>query len=418
MVAAWRLQGMRSDAPARPSIGSSCGGFAAEDPGGRVVGDGQALEAQAQRRLAEDEADARRLRRAAICVRVIVQPGEPGRSGQAQVRGRGALTEAPQVLAEPRLDGSLGARVEPLDEPADAPERLLEREPRIAFPELRAGLRADVARRDAERGVPAWTGAEPARRKDRVKQRQAQGGHDRSGSQVALDALEDGSETDHLTGCVEVEQLVGQGLGAPDVGEPAEQRSPHRVGADIGLDPLEVIGIERCLAELGAAQLVAADRAAVMPGDRPHPAGDAGVVVDRPDDFVDDEGSAARRAASREHVPDRDLETGFTPRRGGQALERRVEMADVRRSQHDLGEHPVERARLERDRAALPVDGRPGDPAATPEQVGHDVAGTGVVVDPRRRRRRRAARARGGRRRVARNPAGHHGVRGRSSDRC
>ena len=53
----------------------------------------------------------------------------------------------------------------------------------------------------------------------------------------------------------------------------------------------------------------------------------------------------------------------------------------------------VERARLERDGPALAVDGRPGDPAAAPEQVGHDVARSGVEVDPggddRGRRRRR-----------------------------
>ena len=68
-------------------------------------------------------------------------------------------------------------------------------------------------------------------------------------------------------------------------------------------------------------------------------------------------------------------------------------MADVRRAQDDLGEHPVERARLERDGAALAVDGGAGDPAAATEQVGHDIAGSRVGVDLRRddpgRRRRR-----------------------------
>ena len=66
-------------------------------------------------------------------------------------------------------------------------------------------------------------------------------------------------------------------------------------------------------------------------------------------------------------------------------------MAHVGRPQDDLGEHPRERARFERDRPALAIDGRPGDPAAAPEQVDDDVARPGVEVDPRvddRRRRR------------------------------
>ena len=180
------------------------------------------------------------------------------------------------------------------------------------------------------------------------------------------------------------------------VGKRAQERGAHRLGADIGADPLEVVGVERRLAQLRAAALVAADRAAVVPGG---PVASApampGLVVDRPDDLVDDERPAARRAAGREHVADRDLEARFAARRGGQALERGVEMADVGRPQDDLGEHPVERARLERDGAALAVDGGPGDPAAAAEQVGDDVAGPGVRVDPRgddgRRRRRREA---------------------------
>ena len=58
-------------------------------------------------------------------------------------------------------------------------------------------------------------------------------------------------------------------------------------------------------------------------------------------------------------------------------------MAYVGRPEDDLGEHPVERARLERDRAPLAVDGGPGDPAAASEQIGHDLAGARVCIDPR-----------------------------------
>ena len=66
-------------------------------------------------------------------------------------------------------------------------------------------------------------------------------------------------------------------------------------------------------------------------------------------------------------------------------------MTDVGRPQDDLGEHPRERARFERDRPALAIDGRPGDPGAAPEEIDDDVARAGVEVDPRiddRRRRR------------------------------
>ena len=58
-------------------------------------------------------------------------------------------------------------------------------------------------------------------------------------------------------------------------------------------------------------------------------------------------------------------------------------MAEVRRPQHDLGEQPRERGRLERDGAALAVERGPGDPAAPAVQVDDDVAGTGVRLDPR-----------------------------------
>ena len=48
-------------------------------------------------------------------------------------------------------------------------------------------------------------------------------------------------------------------------------------------------------------------------------------------------------------------------------------MADVRRSEHDLGQHPGQRARFDRDGATLPIDSGTGHPAATGGQVGDDV---------------------------------------------
>ena len=76
------------------------------------------------------------------------------------------------------------------------------------------------------------------------------------------------------------------------------------------------------------------------------------------------------------------LRLEFAAWRAGQPLERGVEVADVGRAKDDLGEHPGQRARFEGDGLALAIDGRPGDPSAAPEQVGHDVAGAAVELDP------------------------------------
>src|SRR3954451_22942906 len=57
-------------------------------------------------------------------------------------------------------------------------------------------------------------------------------------------------------------------------------------------------------------------------------------------------------------------------------------MSDVGWPEDDLREQPIERTGLERDRAALAIDGRPGDPAAATEQVGDDVPWARVRVDP------------------------------------
>ena len=252
----------------------------------------------------------------------------------------------------------------------------------IPFAEGDPGLRPDVAGRHAKGTRSARLGREPAGRQDRVEEREAKRGQDRRGAEVALDPLEDGAQADQLPPRVEVEQLVGQALGAGHDREAGEQAGAHRLGADIGRGPSQVVGVERRLALLRATALVAADRAAVVPGRRPGPPGDPRLVVDRPGDLVDDERPAAGRAAGREQVADRDLETRRAARRGGHPLERGVEVADVGRAQDDLGEHPRQRVRLDRDRQALAVDGGPRDPAATAEQVGDDIAGSRVLLDP------------------------------------
>ena len=58
-------------------------------------------------------------------------------------------------------------------------------------------------------------------------------------------------------------------------------------------------------------------------------------------------------------------------------------MAQVGRSKDELGEEAGERAALEAERAALPIDRRPRDPAAAPVQVGDDVARLRARLQPR-----------------------------------
>ncbi len=298
------------------------------------------------------------------------------------------LSEAAQILAEPGLERPGDPALEMLDEPAHDPERVLERKPRVALAKLGPRLRADVTRRDAQRARLARLGREPAGRQDRVQQRQAERGQDRRGPEVPLDPFQDGPESDQLAIRMEIEQFIGEVLGAIHDREAREHGSTHRCGPDIGRCPPQVVGVQRRLTAFGPATLVAADGAAVVAGQRLDPPGDPGVVADRPDHLVDDQRTAARSASRREVIADRGLEAGLTPGRGGHALERRIEVPDVGRSQHDLGEHPRQRARFERDGLALAIERRAGNPATTSEQVGHDIAGPRVLLDPCRHDRR------------------------------
>ena len=358
-----------------------------------MIGRGESLEVRPQRRLTEDQADPGRRGLPPGSVRIVAEGEQPARAALGEYGGRRPLTEASEVFAEPCLDRSGRPALEALDEASDHPERILEGIPRVAFAELGASRSSHVTRGDAQGGGTARLGGEPARREDRVEEGEAERGKERRRPQVALDAFQDGAESDQLAPGVQVEQLVGQAICPGHLGESGEETRPHRGGTDVGAGAPEVVGIEGRLALLGAAPLIPADRAAIVPGDRPCPARDPRLVLHRPDDLVGDKRPAARGAARREEVADRGLQARFTPRGGCQALEGRVEMADVGRAQDYLGEHPRERARLERDRPPLAVDGETGDPAAPAEEIGHDVAGTRMEVDPGRHHRGR----RGGR---------------------
>ena len=164
------------------------------------------------------------------------------------------------------------------------------------------------------------------------------------GAQVALDALQDRGDRDQLAGGVQVQQLVREGLAALEDREPVTQ-----LVADLDALRVErtgkVGGVHGGLAVLAAAQLVAADGAAVVLADRAR-AYRATVVVgglDRPGHLVEDDLPVAGRAAARVAVRDRRLEAGLAAGGGGEGLDSGIEVAEIRRPQHDLGEQPVQR---------------------------------------------------------------------------
>ena len=357
-----------------------------------MVGRGQPVEAGPDRRLAEDQPDPRR-RRAGPVVAVggaaVAERADRGRAGDRQ-DGRGrALAERSQVLAEARLHRPERAALEALDESPHRAECVLEREPRVPLAPLARGRQADVAAGDPQGSAAARGADEPARRQERVQEGQAERRQDVGRAQVGLDPFHDRGHRDELAGRVQVEQLVDQGRRTLDDREAVARPRPCRLEIGLGGRAGHVVGFERGLALFRAAPLVAADRAAVVAQDRAR----RPVVVGRPRELVGDEHPATGRAAGREQVADRHLEARLPARGGGHALERGVEVAHVRRPQHDLGEHPRQRRRFDRDRAALAIEGGPGHPAAAAGEIDDDVAGPGMRLDPGGEQRRR----RGGR---------------------
>jgi hypothetical protein len=318
-------------------------------------------------------------RRALIRRRVFLQGTHRGRTGDGQDGGRRPFAEGAQVLAEPCLERPEGAAFQVLHEASDLPERILEGEPRVALAPLGRRRQPDVAADDPQRPRPSVARGQPARRQDRVQQGEAQRREDGRGTQVDLDALEHRDERDELARRVEVDELVDQRRGGLDRREPVAQGRACLVHTAVGHGSNLVLRVERGLAVLGPTTLIATDGAAIVPGDRSRPA--IG-LVGRPGELVGHEHPTAGRAPRREEVADRDLQARLPTRGRRHALERGIEVAHVRRSQDDLGEHAGERARFDRDRAALAIDRRPRDPAATTGEVGDDVTGTGVRLDP------------------------------------
>src|SRR5439155_16267482 len=174
--------------PRRPDRGpgqsrerQATGRLGSERPGGGPIRHRQAFVVRANRRLAEDEADApAQAGSARTAVPATTSrrfgPDGPGRRRSTDPdHGRGAaFIEGAQIVAEASLDRATRPALEPLDEPADGPDPVLERKPRMPFAPLAGRRWAHVAGLDPERANPAGISVQPARRQERMQEPEAE----------------------------------------------------------------------------------------------------------------------------------------------------------------------------------------------------------------------------------------------------
>jgi len=206
-----------------------------------------------------------------------------------------------------------------------------------------------------------------------VQEGEPERGFDRRSAEVALHAGENRGEPDELPVGMQAEDRIGQRGAAVGRREAIPQPRADVVGADVAPRALDVLraGLDRLV--LRAVLLVAAELAAVVDPRR---------LLRLPLDLVDRQRPPARHAPRREQVVDREPQAGLAVGRRAERRERGIEMPQVRRAEHDLGEQPGERAGLDGEGPALPIDGGTRDPAAPAVQVRHDVAGRRVRLQP------------------------------------
>jgi hypothetical protein len=307
--------------------------LATDDPGRRPVRERQPFLVRPDRWLAEDQADPatparQRARAAATAGRVVF--GRLGadrsprrRTGNPEHGGRRAIGQAPQVLADPRLDRAIRATLESLDEAAHEADAVLEGEPRVALSPLGRAGRTDPSALDPERADPAREAVEPAGRQERVEEGEAEGGFDGRRTQVALDPLEDRLEPDELARAVEIEQPFDEAVAAVEHREAIAKAVADDIGAiRCRAGSNDVVGVDGCRPLIAAAALATTDVAAVLLPDR-RPGLLRGSVVAgrtptgasaRPDDLVGDDHPLAAGTARRERLPDGHPQAGRTMR--------------------------------------------------------------------------------------------------------
>jgi hypothetical protein len=106
------------------------------------------------------------------------------------------------------VDRPARSALETLDEAPDRPDPVLEGEPRVPFAPRTGVRRPDVAGLDPNRARPVRMAVEPARRQERVKEREPKGRVDGRRPEIGLDPVEDRLEARELTRRVEIEQAI------------------------------------------------------------------------------------------------------------------------------------------------------------------------------------------------------------------
>jgi hypothetical protein len=333
------------------------------DPGGRPrVGVEQRVEGQEARRLAA-EAPARERVRLGQAGRGPLHGHLPDHQPDAGALGRlqggalggepferlgrrdterdhrGTLDEPVEAIDETRLDGRQRAVVEGLHEPAHERIALLEGEPRVALAPARRAGRTEVPARDPDGTRPPRVGVEARRREDRMEQGQPQRRGDLGRAQIAVDPGEDRVEAPELSLRVQVQDRVRQGFrrGTPDGEAPPELVAHGRIHPERAGE-LDVGRLGRRVAQLvaPAAAIQAGGAAEGAPdGDRAR-AGDGRL----PHQLLGGERAATGRAGRREALADPAAQAGGPERRRAHALERGVEVAQVRRPNDDVREEP------------------------------------------------------------------------------
>ena len=206
-----------------------------------------------------------------------------------------------------------------------------------------------------------------------MEEREPKRGLDRRGTQLALHAGENRREPDELPIRVQPQDCVDQPISPVGHREALPQPHPDVVRADVARRSVHVHGAGLDRLVLGPVLLIAAQLAAVV---------HAGRLLALPFDLLDRERAAARAAAGREQVGDEHAQARVAVGRRPEGRECGIEVAQVGRPEHHLGEQAGQRPGLEAEAATLPIDRRPGDPAAASVQVGDDVARRGVRLEP------------------------------------
>ena len=232
---------------------------------------------------------------------------------------------------------------------------------------------------------------------------------------LGIDARQDGVQSEELPGRVQVDDLIHQRMRGPWRRKAPSDRLADLAARGDGLGQPHVAVRRVGRPQLGPAQLLVALGASILTGDGPErlrrpksqfrqgsngygdggglasPAGAAGgggVTVGPgpsrnglPDHRLQDHGTAAPRACARVQRLDRPPDRGARERGVGERHRRGVDLAQVRRPKHRVGEQPRQRPGLEVGSAALLCYGGPCYPAATAVQVEDDLTGFGPSLD-------------------------------------